>query len=328
MALDWLQRIKPNKGEYLVELAAMIYTVLTSCMIIVQYDKMDHPLQMLLERLGIVVVTIVLVFIYRRYPCKVTAFMRVGFQLALLSYWYPDTYEFNRLYPNLDHLFAEAEQTLFGCQPAYWFARTFPQMWISEPMNLGYVAYFPMIAVITCWYFVKHFEHFEKIGFVLTVSFFIYYIIYDLLPVVGPQFYFPAIGEENVVAGVFPAVGDYFNFHSELLPYTQQGHGFFYHLVELSHEAGEMPTAAFPSSHVGVSTIIMLLGWRSSKRLTLILLPFYILLCISTVYIQAHYIIDVLAGWLSGYLLYVFSCWAFRRLTNSPVRGDSSQAGV
>ena len=313
MALDWLQRIGPSKGEFLIEKVAMAYTLLTSIAIVVLYGQMDHPMLMLLERLAIVVVTLALVVVYHMYPCKVTAFLRVGFQLALLSYWYPDTFEFNRLLPNLDHLFADAEQAIFNAQPAYWFHRCYPQMWISEPLNMGYVAYFPLIAVITCWYFVKHFDLFEKIGFVLTASFFIYYIIYMVLPVAGPQFYFPAIGEENVLAGIFPAVGDYFNLHPELMPYTEQGQGFFYHLLELSHEAGERPTAAFPSSHVGISTIIMLMGWRSSKKLTLWMLPFYILLCISTVYIQAHYLIDIFAGWISGYLLYVFTSWLFRK---------------
>ena len=313
MALDWLQRIGPSKGEFLIEKVAMAYTLLTSIAIVVLYGQMDYPMLMLLERLAIVVVTLALVVVYHKYPCKVTAFLRVGFQLALLSYWYPDTFEFNRLLPNLDHLFADAEQAIFNAQPAYWFHRCYPQMWISEPLNMGYVAYFPLIAVITCWYFVKHFDLFEKIGFVLTASFFIYYIIYMVLPVAGPQFYFPAIGEENVLAGIFPAVGDYFNLHPELMPYTEQGQGFFYHLLELSHEAGERPTAAFPSSHVGISTIIMLMGWRSSKKLTLWMLPFYILLCISTVYIQAHYLIDIFAGWISGYLLYVFTSWLFRK---------------
>lgn len=313
MALDWLQKIEPSKGEFLIEKVAMAYTLLTSIAIVILYGQMDHPMLMLLERLAIVVVTLALVVVYHKYPCKVTAFLRVGFQLALLSYWYPDTFEFNRLLPNLDHLFADAEQAIFNAQPAYWFHRCYPQMWISEPLNMGYVAYFPLIAVITCWYFVKHFDLFEKIGFVLTASFFIYYILYMVLPVAGPQFYFPAIGEENVLAGIFPAVGDYFNLHPELMPYTEQGQGFFYHLLELSHEAGERPTAAFPSSHVGISTIIMLMGWRSSKKLTLWMLPFYILLCISTVYIQAHYLIDIFAGWISGYLLYVFTSWLFRK---------------
>ena len=284
MALDWLNRIGPSKGEYLIEKAALIYTALTSIVIVVLFNQMDHPLKMLIERLCIVLCTFGCIFIYQKYPCKVTAFLRVGFQLSLLSYWYPDTYEFNRLLPNLDHLFAEAEQTIFGCQPAYWFQRDFPQLWISEPLNMGYFSYYPLIAAIVCWHFVRRFDLFEKIAFVIASSFFMYYIIYMILPVAGPQFYFPAIGEDNVLAGIFPSLGDYFNFHPELLPGAEHGH------------------------------IIMLIGWRSSKKLALWMLPFYVLLCIATVYIQAHYLIDVFAGWISGYLLYVLTSWMFRKL--------------
>lgn len=312
--IDWFDKIGPSKGEYLIEKAAMIYTLLTSIAIVVLFGQMDHPMKMLMERLLIVMVTIILIFIYKKYPCKATAFLRVGFQLSLLSYWYPDTYEFNRLLPNLDHLFAEAEQTIIGSQPAYWFQRDYPQLWISEPLNMGYVAYYPLIAAIVCWHFIMRYDLFEKIAFVIASSFFLYYIIYMVLPVAGPQFYFPAIGDENVLAGVFPALGDYFNLHPELLPGAEHGQGFFYSLVEGSQAVGERPTAAFPSSHVGISTIIMLMGWRSSKKLALCMLPFYILLCIATVYIQAHYVIDVFAGWASGYLLYVFTCWLFRKL--------------
>ena len=235
MALDWLNRIGPSKGEHLIEKAALIYTALTSIVIVVLFNQMDHPLKMLIERLCIVLCTFGCIFIYQKYPCKVTAFLRVGFQLSLLSYWYPDTYEFNRLLPNLDHLFAEAEQTIFGCQPAYWFQRDFPQLWISEPLNMGYFSYYPLIAAIVCWHFVKRFDLFEKIAFVIASSFFMYYIIYMILPVAGPQFYFPAIGEDNVLAGIFPSLGDYFNFHPELLPGAEHGQGFFYNLVGHLH---------------------------------------------------------------------------------------------
>ena len=70
--------------------------------------------------------------------------------------------------------------------------------------------------------------------------------------------------------------------------------------------AGERPTAAFPSSHVGVSTICMLLLWHDRNyRLLAVLAPFYLLLCCATVYIQAHYLIDAIAGFITGCLLFV-----------------------
>jgi len=70
------------------------------------------------------------------------------------------------------------------------------------------------------------------VSFVLVTSFFIYYLIYIFVPVAGPQFYFPAIGIDNVSKGIFPAIGDYFNHNQELLPGPGYQHGFFYNLVE------------------------------------------------------------------------------------------------
>ncbi len=97
---------------------------------------------------------------------------------------------------------------------------------------------------------------------------------------------------------IFPAIGDYFNNNQELLPGPGYQHGFFYNLVESSQQVGERPTAAFPSSHVGMSTILMIMAWRGSKKLFACLIPFYMLLCGATVYIQAHYLIDAIVGFL------------------------------
>lgn len=315
MALDLLKKQEAEKGWRLfpVEVIAMIYTALTTLFLLLFWGTMDHPAEMLLERLYIVAGMVVLIGIYRYYPCKLTTFLRCGYQLALLSYWYPDTYEFNRYLPNLDHVFASAEQWLFGCQPALTFCRNYPQMWISEPLNLGYFSYYPMIAAVALWYFIRRYDLFQKWTFVLAGSFFVYYLIFIVLPVAGPQFYFPAIGEENVMQGIFPSIGDYFNTNRELLPGPDYDHGFFYSLVEGSQSVGERPTAAFPSSHVGISTILMFMAFRGSKRLFGFLLPFYLLLCVATVYIQAHYVIDALAGFISAFFIYAFTSWLYRR---------------
>ena len=46
--------------------------------------------------------TFLLMYLYRLAPCKFSAFVRIAIQMSLLSYWYPDTFEFNRIFPNLD----------------------------------------------------------------------------------------------------------------------------------------------------------------------------------------------------------------------------------
>lgn len=312
------ERVESGKSLFAVEAVSLIYNALTSLLILLLWRQMGHPGTMLLERLGIVVLTFVLIWLYQAFPCRLTAFVRMVVQMSLLIYWYPDTFEFNRLFPNMDHFFAATEQAMFGCQPAVEFSKALPWVWASEPFNLGYFSYYPMMLVVVLYYFFRHFRSFERICFVLVASFFIYYLVYIILPVAGPQFYFPAIGMDKVNAGVFPAIGDYFNTNDYLVPELGSQDGFFYRMVEMSQEVGERPTAAFPSSHVGISTITMLLAMRVSKCLTLILLPFYLLLVCATVYIQAHYLIDSIAGFITAFFVYHIATAMYKRWFITP----------
>ena len=278
MALNLFKRVDSVKGLFAVESISLIYNALTTIMVLILFPRMDHPVIMLLERAGIVAITFALIYLYRKYPCKLTAFIRMAVQMAFLAYWYPDTFEFNRLFPNLDNFFASAEQFLFRCQPSVEFSEHFPSMWFSEPFNMGYFAYYPMIGIVTIYYFLFRFEWFEKVSFVLVTSFFIYYLIYILVPVAGPQFYFPAIGMDNVMAQHFPAIGDYFNNNDILLPGPGCCH-----------------------------------AYRVNKKLCYFLAPFYVLLCCATVYIQAHYLVDVIAGWISAVCIYIVATYMYKR---------------
>ncbi|KAA6334138.1 hypothetical protein EZS27_017515 [termite gut metagenome] len=307
MALDLFKKIDSHKGVYAIEKAALVYGALTSILILILFREINYPGKMLGNRLIIVGITFLLVWLYHFFPCKCLAFIRVCFQMSMLSYWYPDTYEFNRLFSNLDHIFACVEHQVFGCQPSILFSQYFPQVCVSEAFNLGYFSYYPMIAIVVIFFLIYRFEQFERISFICITSFFICYFIYIFIPVAGPQYYFPVAGFDNVHQGVFPAIGDYFNYNQELFPGPGYRDGVFYRLVEASQQVGERPTAAFPSSHVGVSTVLMILTWRENKKLFVFLLPFYLLLCGATVYIQAHYLIDSIAGFGLAFGLYAFT---------------------
>ena len=313
MALELLKRTETRQGLFPIEVVSLTYNLLTTVMIFILNERMDHPFTMLCQRIGIAGGTLLLMYLYKRRSCKLTSFLRVLFQLALLAYWYPDTYEFNRLFPNLDHLFAHTEQVLFGCQPALEFSRLCPSVWFSEAFNMGYFAYYPMIIAVVLFYFFARYAEFHRAAFIVLTSFFIYYLIYIFIPVAGPQYYFPAIGLDDVALGNFHRVVDYFYHNPTLLPAPGDTHGLFYNLVEMSQQAGERPTAAFPSSHVGISTILMILAVRTRNRvLPLVLLPFYVLLCCATVYIQAHYLIAAIAGFISAFVVYALSVNAYR----------------
>lgn len=306
MALKQLTAIDPapRRGLMAFEWVVLAYIVLTLGMMVARCDGIINAEAMLWGRARIAASVVTLWAVYRLVPCRLTMALRVFVQLAMLGWWYPDTYELNRCLPNLDHLFARAEQWLFGCQPALRFAETCPWPVLSEMLDIGYVSYYPMIVAVMLAFFFCQYEEFTRCSLVILGAFFIYYTIFDLLPVVGPTYYFHAIGT-NHDPSFLPALGTYFNTHEQCLPTPGWTDGIGYWAVEVAKIAGERPTAAFPSSHAGVATVCVMLAFRlRSKRLFYILLPLYICLCLATFYIQAHYAIDTLAGILSGAAIY------------------------
>ena len=312
----------PLKGLMAVEWVMMAYLLATSVFIMVTYTSLPNPGLMVWTRVQALLVTAVLWGVYRLMPCRLTTLFRIIGQFSLLSLWYPDTYELNRVFPNLDHLFAGWQQALFGCQPSLTFSEVCHWPVVSELVTMGYVSYYPLFAGVALFYFIWRYDKFERATFVILTSFFLFYVIFIFLPVAGPQFYFKAIGVEQAAAGVFPDLKDYFGLLAfEVtdpqfsLPIPGYHDGFFYHILEFTHDAGERPTAAFPSSHVGVTVVAMWLAWESRNRwLFWTFLPFAVLMFFGTFYIQAHYAIDAIAGIFVGTLMYFLLKWAYNLL--------------
>lgn len=306
---------KPKRGLFALEWTVMAYMVFTLLLVLFCYTKIDNPDAMIWGRVRIVVVGLAMWVVYRLVPCRITRMLRAFIQMSMLSWWYTDTYHLNILFPNLDHHFATIEQQLFGFQPALLFAKHFSSPIVSELLDMAYISYFPIFAGVTIFYLLYRYKEFERCCFIIMASFLSFYVIYDLLPVVGPMYYYKAVGLDQIARGAFPAVGDYFRHHTEMLPSPGYKDGMFYQLLKGVHESGEKPTAAFPSSHVGITVIALLLAWRTGNRkLFYTIVPFAVLICFATVYIMAHYVIDVFAGLIAGVFFYVFWAKVAKRL--------------
>jgi membrane-associated phospholipid phosphatase len=297
----------PRKGLLPLEWAVLAYTAFTLLLMMLLFTRLHNPVQMLTCRIQAVTIMLALWGVYRMLPCRLTHLCRVVCQMSMLGVWYPDTYELNRILPNMDHLFASAEQAVFGCQPALVFSQACSHPVVSELLNMGYVSYFPLIALVSFFYFFCRYESFDRATFVIMASFFLFYVVFIFLPVAGPQYYYAAVGLEQIAAGVFPDVGHYFENQQTVLATPGWSDGFFYQMVVDAHEAGERPTAAFPSSHVGMTVVLLWLAWPASRRLFWIIMPFAVLMFFATFYIQAHYVIDAIAGVVAGTVLF-FVC--------------------
>ena len=149
-----------------VELATLCYTLFTLLLILLLWQRMSNPLALVEGRALVLGGMGLLWWFYHLRPNPYLLFLRYLFPLSLLGYWYPDTYEFCQLFPNLDHLFAAADLALFGCQSSITFSQLLPQKVWSELFHMGYFAYYPLIVVTVLAPIFTNRKQFSRTAFV------------------------------------------------------------------------------------------------------------------------------------------------------------------
>jgi membrane-associated phospholipid phosphatase len=235
-------------------------------------------------RLGMITFIFTIVWIDSKYTNHIVRFIRYFYPLFFMTWLYGETdYMNNLIFPNLDPFFVNIDQQLFGYQPSLEFSKAFPQKWFNELMNFGYFSYYFFAVFVSSVIYFLNRPAFQESIFVVSFSFYIYYLIFILFPVAGPQFYFSGANAHIPDAYIF-----------------REG-------VKLVQSMGEAPTAAFPSSHVGVSIILLFLTFKYARKIFLYILPPNIILWFATVYIKAHYFIDVVGGFVSGFIILALS---------------------
>jgi membrane-associated phospholipid phosphatase len=239
----------------------------------------------------IVMISVILLFIYlsNNINKKWWQFFRNFYPLIFISYLYGETGNLNNfIFNDLDPRISSFEQKFFGFQPSLEFCSLVPNRWFNELMHLGYFSYYLMTFFVCLVVYLKARNDYNYVMFIILNSFYLYYLFFIIFPVVGPQFYFPYPQSAIPEAYVFGK------------------------LIEIIKQLGETPTGAFPSSHVGMALVFLYLGKQYSKILFTVMLPFAVLLTFATVYIKAHYLIDVIGGIISAPIVYLVSVRCFR----------------
>jgi hypothetical protein len=220
-----------------IDLLLFSYILITFAFIIVFYSRIAFAGLHLLSRLILVIVLLFLPLFDRFLKYPAVYFLRIAYPLFILAFFYMETSELNNIFfQDLDYHFARIDSIIFGVQPSLAFSETFQGNFVSETMNFGYFSYYFIIAAFVLFLFVKSpGKVFIRSVFYITCSFLIYYLIFIILPVSGPQYFFKP-------------------------PYNIPDSGLFRLLVKLVEHIGERPTAAFPSSHVGIVLILILMA--------------------------------------------------------------------
>ena len=266
-----------------IDIIFLVYLVISTVLLVFTRDSSVELSTFIWVRLSIVLSVIALIYAAKKNGSPIISLLRLSYPLILSGYFYSETVFYNKfIFNNIDPWLVDIEAAIFGMQPSLEFSAYFSNKLFSELMYFAYFFFYVLIFSFTLYMFVKRRNYFNKVTFQLIFSTYIFYLIFCFIPSAGPQFYF--------------------TYPESALPKAY----FFDHIMHFIQRVAEQPTGAFPSSHVGISLIILMLSKKTAPEFYRIVWPFVLFLILSTVYIKAHYAIDIIGGLIiAPFILYL-----------------------
>lgn len=248
------------------------------------------------------------------------AFLRYMYPVLLYTGFYRETGLINQMFMTgfLDAWVIRVDQAMFGFQPCLLWMERWPQVWVSELFYIAYFSYYVMIAGVGIALFIRDRRQCHHYVAVVSFVFYLCYLVYIVLPVVGPRLFFREINGYRLPADLLALVDV-----PEYPDSVQRGP--FFHIMRFIYRYFEAEGAAFPSSHVAIALCTLFFSWRYLPRIRWVHAVMVLLLCMSTVYCRYHYVLDVLVGVATAVILAPIGDWLYRRMEK--VTPDPSHAG-
>ena len=172
------------------------------------------------------------------------------------------------------------EGRLFGASPIEWMhARA--RDWLPEFLEFGYFAFYLLYPVVggVLWARRNHAQFrggFRRLTDSLSIGYVVCYATYLAFPTQSPANRAGVQQIGSVHAGIFQ------------------------HLVRAIQNHAGVHGNAFPSSHIMMAFVVLVLAYRYLPRLAPWLLVIVLLMCVGAVYDGYHYASDVIAGGAIG----------------------------
>jgi membrane-associated phospholipid phosphatase len=218
-------------------------------------------------------------------------FLRGFYPVLLYATLFGETGSINRMFfPEfLDPAFARIEQAIFGGQPSVRFMEKLPYLAVSEVFYASYFSYYLMIGGVGFALFFKDRKQFQHYVAVVSFLFYVCYLTYIVLPIIGSRAFFLTPPEYTLPPDIQQLAGNI------EYPAAVKA-GAFYRLMLWIYKVFEAPGAGFPSSHVAVAICTVYFSFKYLRPIRFFHLGLAVLLCLSTMYCRYHYVIDVIAG--------------------------------
>lgn len=253
---------------------------------------------------------------------KALDFLRSFYPVLLYTWFFCETGFINRMFIHeyLDPMVIRWDQKLFGCQPSVLFMEKLPYPALSELLYAAYFSYYLMVLGVGIALFLRDRRQFFHYVSVVSFVFYVCYLVYILLPVIGPMVFFHEVDGYALPPSVQAlAPTDVYSAAIKAGP--------MYQLMAWIYRVFEAPGSAFPSSHVAVALCTLYFSFRYLRPLRYPHLVVVVLLCLATVYGHYHYASDVLGGLVTAGTLIPLANWLYFRQTPGPAAAGGAASG-
>ncbi len=236
----------------------------------------------------------------RRIDRPWSVFLSAWYPVLCWTFFYKSTALLNKAspIPSLDPWLAKMDERFFSTPFCDLFSEALPQPGFAEAMAFFYSSYYIMIPGVGLWLWIRNRTLFFDFIFTTGFSFYLYYLLFSILPSAGPQ-YFLAGGEIRWEGWFFGPL-----------------------LTDLLM-AVECPTGAFPSSHVGIALVVTVFAWRSMRFAGTVLAFLSSGLAAAILYGGPHYFLDLPCGIATGVVFLFLSRITFCRRKLPGHRGQT-----
>lgn len=161
------------------------------------------------------------------------------------------------------------------------------QPWLTQIMIVAYFLHLILPPIVALIWYRRDLLVFRQFLLAILVSGVIGMNGYAFVPAIGPSLAFPSLYRHALSGGVYETVTS---------------------LLDTARAARD----AFPSLHVGISSLVLWYSWRRGRALFFVMLPIVVANWVSTMYLRYHYFVDVMAGWLTAAASIILAAWLLR----------------
>ena len=281
-----------GSGAY--ERVALSYLGVSSVLIAYFAKNLRHPFRLLGVQAGATLVVMLLCWVGARAAAKETRFgVSFGTQWwHFWRHWYPHLF-FLFCFEELAHLMTlftpewqdakllAFDHWLTGVQPTIWLEQLATPL-RNDGMQFFYLTYFTYLLILGgILYYRREWQAYWSVMTYSMVGYMCGYLIAMFFPIESPWFALAGTWKAPLAGGPFTAT------------------------INFIEHFGRVRGAAFPSEHVAGATAAVWGAWKFRRRLFWVMVPFFFLMCVSTIWGRYHYVADILGGMTTGTLGYV-----------------------